>query len=320
MMPFAGIDIGSTMTKVVIADEQEKILASHIGPTGAEHRHLALKVMDDTLRSLAHSRAAGVGGVVSSSTYGKSTSASPPPDRLGITPKAEGNDIVKEITLENLDFIVATGYGRINVPFADKQITEITCHARGIRALFPSARIIIDIGGQDSKGIKLDADGKVANFVMNDKCAAGTGRFLEVISETLGINLTDMGDLALSADGIVQISNTCTVFAEHEVTSRLAEGAGVAEIVAGLHEAIASRVVNMTRHLGIEKDVVVTGGGAKNKGLIRAIAGKVGFDVLTPPEPFITGALGAALVGRDFYNRGVRPAREREKKEVTFFT
>jgi len=275
-MPFAGMDIGSTMTKVAITDEQGKILSSHIGPTGAEHRHLALKVMDETVSKAG-------------------------------------------LSFGELDFIVATGYGRINVPFADRQITEITCHARGIRSLFPSARIIIDIGGQDSKGIKLDADGKVANFVMNDKCAAGTGRFLEVISETLGINLADMGDLALSANGFVQISNTCTVFAEHEVTSRLAEGAGVAEIVAGLHEAIASRVVNMTRHLGIEKDVVVTGGGAKNKGLVRAIAGRVGFPVLTPPEPFITGALGAALVGKDFYDRGIRPAKERKREDVKFF-
>jgi predicted CoA-substrate-specific enzyme activase len=276
-MPFAGIDIGSTMTKVVIVDEIEKILASHIGPTGAEHRHLALKVMDDTLKKAG-------------------------------------------LAFENLDFIVATGYGRINVPFADKQITEITCHARGIRALFPSAKIIIDIGGQDSKGIKLDSEGKVANFVMNDKCAAGTGRFLEVIAETLGINLTDMGDIALKANGFVQISNMCTVFAEHEVTSRLAEGAGVAEIVAGLHEAIAGRVVNMTRHLGIEKDVVVTGGGAKNHGLIKAIEGKVGFPVLTPPEPFITGALGAALVGKDFYDRGMRPAGARRREDVKFFS
>ena len=276
-MPFAGIDIGSTMTKVVIVDDYEKILAFHIGPTGAEHRHLALKVMDETIKKAG-------------------------------------------LSLEKIDFIVATGYGRINVPFADKQITEITCHARGIRALFPSAKIIIDIGGQDSKGIKLDMDGKVANFVMNDKCAAGTGRFLEVISETLGINLTDMGELSLKAHGYVQISNMCTVFAEHEVTSRLAEGAGVAEIVAGLHQAIAARVVNMTRHLGIEKDVVVTGGGAKNIGLVKAIEDKVGFPVFTPPEPFITGALGAALVGKDFYDRGIRPVKERKQEDVTFFS
>jgi (R)-2-hydroxyacyl-CoA dehydratese activating ATPase len=276
-MPFAGIDIGSTMTKVVVVDDQGKMLASHIGPTGVEHRHLALKVLEETL---------GKAGV----------------------------------SFDHLNFIVATGYGRINVPFADKQITEITCHARGIRALFPSAKIIIDIGGQDSKGIKLDSKGKVSNFVMNDKCAAGTGRFLEVIAETLGINLVDMGEIALKADGFVQISNMCTVFAEHEVTSRLSEGAGVAEIVAGLHEAIAGRVVNMTRHLGIEKDVVVTGGGAKNIGLIKSIEGKVGFPVLTPPEPFITGALGAALVGKDFYDRGVRPTKERTREDVKFFS
>jgi (R)-2-hydroxyacyl-CoA dehydratese activating ATPase len=218
-VPFAGIDIGSTMTKVVIVDNKEDIIASIIGPTGAEHRHLALQVTEDALNKAG-------------------------------------------LNLDNLDFIVATGYGRINVPFADKQITEITCHARGIRALFPTARIIIDIGGQDSKGIKLDGEGKVANFVMNDKCAAGTGRFLEVIAETLGIKLTDMGKISLAANGYVQISNMCTVFAEHEVTSRLSEGAKIPEIVAGLHESIAGRVVNMVRHLGLDKDVVVTGGGA----------------------------------------------------------
>jgi (R)-2-hydroxyacyl-CoA dehydratese activating ATPase len=275
-MFFAGIDIGSTMTKVVIADEQEKIVASVIGPTGAEHRHLALKVTENAM------------------------------EKAGLN-------------FDQLDFIVATGYGRISVPFADKQITEITCHARGIRALFPSVRTIIDIGGQDSKGIKLDSTGKVVNFVMNDKCAAGTGRFLEVIAEALGIDLTDMGRIAETANGYVQISNTCTVFAEHEVTSRLAEGAGIPEIVAGLHESIAGRVVNMVRHLGIEKDVVVTGGGAKNAGLIRAIEGKIGFSVLIPPEPFITGALGAALIGRDFVSRGQIRDPERRRQGVTFF-
>jgi predicted CoA-substrate-specific enzyme activase len=275
-MPFAGIDIGSTMTKVVIADEQGKIISSIIGPTGAEHRHLALRVTENAM------------------------------EKAGLN-------------FDNLDFIVATGYGRISVPFADKQITEITCHARGIRALFPSVRTIIDIGGQDSKGIKLDSEGKVANFVMNDKCAAGTGRFLEVIAEALGIDLTDMGRISAMADGYVQISNTCTVFAEHEVTSRLAEGAAIPEIVAGLHESIAGRVVNMVRHLGLEKDVVVTGGGAKNTGLIQAIESKVGFSVLIPPEPFITGALGAALIGKDLVARGLRRDPERRREGVTFF-
>lgn len=275
-MPFAGIDIGSTMTKVILVDQKDKILASIIGPTGAEHRHLALKVMDEALQKAG-------------------------------------------LILEGVDFIVATGYGRINVPFADKQITEITCHARGIKALFPSARIIIDIGGQDSKGIKLDGEGKVANFVMNDKCAAGTGRFLEVISETLGLRLDQLGDISLKAKSLVKISNTCTVFAEHEVTSRLSEGAPIPEIVAGLHESIAGRVVNMVRQLGIEKEVVVTGGGAKDIGLVKAIEDKLGFDVLVPPEPFLTGALGAALVGHDFVQRGLKPDHERRREAVTFF-
>ena len=276
-MIFAGIDIGSTMTKVVILDEHETVLASVIGPTGAAHRHLALKVMNE---------AAG---------------------RCGLS-------------FETLNFIVATGYGRINVPFADKQITEITCHAKGIRAVFPATKIIIDIGGQDSKGIKLDSEGKVANFVMNDKCAAGTGRFLEVIAETLGVQLDQMGALSLSAGTYVKISNICTVFAEHEVTSKLAEGATIPEIVAGLHESIAGRVVNMVRHLGIEKDVVVTGGGAKNIGLVKAIEMKVGFPVLVPPEPFITGALGAALLAKEFVKRGVMREHERRLERVTFFT
>ena len=275
-MPFAGIDIGSTMTKVVIVDRKETVLASVIGPTGVEHRHLALKVMDEAIGQCG-------------------------------------------LTFEALDFIVATGYGRINVPFADKQITEITCHARGIRAIFPTVRIIIDIGGQDSKGIKLDAEGKVANFVMNDKCAAGTGRFLEVIAETLGVKLADMGEISLAAREYVKISNTCTVFAEHEVTSRLAEGATIPEIVAGLHESIAGRVVNMVRHLGIEKDVVVTGGGAKNIGLVKAMEDKIGFPVLVPPEPLLTGALGAALLGKGFFDRGMIRDHERRLESVTFF-
>jgi predicted CoA-substrate-specific enzyme activase len=275
-MPFAGIDIGSTMTKVAIIDNNGTVVGSIIGPTGAEHRHLAFKVMDETIKKAG-------------------------------------------LSFEQIDFIVATGYGRINVPFADKQITEITCHARSIRALFPSVRTIIDIGGQDSKGIKLNSEGKVINFIMNDKCAAGTGRFFEVIAEALGIQLTEMGDLSLKAKEYVKISNTCTVFAEHEVTTRLTDGATIPEILAGLHEAFAGRVVNMVRNLGIEKEVVVTGGGAKNIGLIKAIEDKLGFLVLVPPEPLLTGALGAALLGKDLMARGIVPERERRLEGVTFF-
>jgi len=207
----------------------------------------------------------------------------------------------------------------MNVPFADKQITEITCHARGIRAIFPAARTVMDIGGQDAKGIRLDSEGKVVNFIMNDKCAAGTGRFLEVIAETLGIRLSDMGRLSLTATGPVKISNTCTVFAEHEVTSRLAEGAAIPDIAAGLCESIATRVVTMVRNIGIEREMAVTGGGAKNIGLIKAIEDAVRFPVLIPPEPLLTGALGAALMGKDLVARGAAPERVRKPEGVTFF-
>jgi predicted CoA-substrate-specific enzyme activase len=275
-MPFAGIDIGSTMTKVVIVDQPDTILASVIGPTGAEHRHLGLRLADDCIRKAG-------------------------------------------LSFEKLDYIVATGYGRINVPFADKQITEITCHARGISALFPTARTILDVGGQDSKGIKLNSIGRVVNFIMNDKCAAGTGRFLEVIAETLGVKLQDMGGLSLTATEYVTISNTCTVFAEHEVTSRLAEGASIPNIIAGLHLAIAGRVVNMLRNLVIEKDVAFTGGGAMNIGLVKAVEDTVGFPVMVAPEPLLTGALGAALLGKDFIARGMTPDHERKLEGVTFF-
>ncbi len=264
------------MTKVVIVDQDDRVMAAIIGPTGAEHRHQAMQVMDEAVSQAG-------------------------------------------LTIEQLGFIVATGYGRINVPFADKQITEITCHARCLRFLFPCIRTIIDIGGQDSKGIKLDAAGKVANFVMNDKRAAGTGRFLDVMADTLGIKLGDMGKLSLKARQTLPISSTCTVFAEHEVVSRLSEGAEVADIIAGLHAAIAKRVVNMVCILGVERDVAFTGGGAKNAGLVKAIEEKIGCKLLVASEPLITGAFGAALLGKELAARGFVPERKRKLEAVTFF-
>ena len=278
-MYVAGLDIGSTMTKVVIMNE-ERILTSIIGPTGAEHRRLANMVMEEAL--------------------------------------SQAN-----LSFDDITCVVATGYGRVNVPFADWQITEISCHARGVSSIFPTARTLIDIGGQDCKGIKLSG-GKVVDFVMNDKCAAGTGRFLEVIAEALQVPLGEMGELSLKAKGKVKISNTCAVFAEQEVVSHLAEGASTADIVAGLHDAIASRIHNMVERIGVESDVVVTGGGAKNIGLIRALEGKIGKSVLVPPEPLLTGALGAALLSRERAEKGRKegslPKRERRLGEVTFFT
>ena len=222
---FAGIDIGSTMTKVAIMNDG--LVSWVIGPTGPEHRRLAYKVMEEAL------------------------------DGAGIS-------------FETLAYVVATGYGRINVPFADRQITEISCHARGVYSLLPTARTVIDIGGQDSKGMKLK-NGKLVSFVMNDKCAAGTGRFLEVIAEALGVKLEDLGALSLTAKRVVKISNTCTVFAEQEVTSQLANGEAVENLIAGIHEAIAVRIISLVNKLKIEPDVAVTGGGAKNMGLVRAL-------------------------------------------------
>jgi predicted CoA-substrate-specific enzyme activase len=254
---FAGIDIGSTMTKVAIMGDG--LVASVIGPTGPEHRRLAHRVMEEALTGA----------------------------RLQFT---------------DLSYIVATGYGRINVPFADKQVTEITCHAKGLHSLLPTAKTVVDIGGQDSKGIKLK-NGKVAGFVMNDKCAAGTGRFLEVIAEALGVPLDALGELSLSAQKATTISNTCTVFAEQEVVSQLANGEPVENLIAGIHEAIATRIYAMVSKLKIEPDVAITGGGAKNIGLVRALEVRFGCRVLVPPEPLLTGAIGAALVGKELADK-----------------
>jgi predicted CoA-substrate-specific enzyme activase len=276
---FAGVDIGSTMTKVVIMNEV--VLASVIGPTGPEHRKLANRVMEE---ALAKAR----------------------------------------LAFEEITYVVATGYGRINVPFADKQITEISCHARGVAHLLPEVRTVIDVGGQDSKGIKLK-DGRAVDFVMNDKCAAGTGRFLEVTAEELGVSLNDMGRLSLEAENKVEISSTCTVFAAQEVVAKLSEGAALADIIAGLHEAIAIRIYGMVRRLKIEREVALTGGGAKNIGLVKALEAKLGFPVLVPPEPLLTGAIGAALLGRDIVQEAAKKGEtlvrsERRLQEATLFT
>jgi predicted CoA-substrate-specific enzyme activase len=275
---FAGVDIGSTMTKVVIVSDS--IEASLIGPTGPEHRKLANRVMEEALRQA-------------------------------------------RLTFEDLTYIVATGYGRINVPFADRQITEITCHAKGLHSLLPSVKTVVDIGGQDSKGIKID-NGKVMNFVMNDKCAAGTGRFLEIIADSLGVPLEKIGELSLTAERIAAVSSTCTVFAEQEIISRLAGGEPIANLMAGIHDAVATRVYSLVKKLNVEPDIAVTGGGAKNIGLVRALESKFGQKLLVPPEPLITGALGAALMGRDIFEKyaaeGQKPTRSGHKlEEATFF-
>ncbi|MDI6709317.1 MAG: acyl-CoA dehydratase activase [Thermoanaerobacterales bacterium] len=198
----------------------------------------------------------------------------------------------------DIAFTVATGYGRVNVPFADLQVTEITCHARGAVFLLPGTRTVIDIGGQDSKVIRLDDMGTVVDFAMNDKCAAGTGRFLEVMARALETRVDALSDLAASARRAAPISSMCTVFAESEVVSLVGQGTPREEIVRGLLQSVAERTVNMVHRVGLAREVAMTGGVAKNRGVVRAIAERLGVPVNVPPEPQIVGALGAALIAR----------------------
>jgi predicted CoA-substrate-specific enzyme activase len=208
-----------------------------------------------------------------------------------------------DISLQEITYIVSTGYGRINVPFADKQFTEITCHAKGIVSLFPKAKTIIDVGGQDIKAIKVDTNGKTIDFVMNDKCAAGSGRFIEVIADTLGVLLDKVGDLSLGSKNPAKISNICTIWAQQEVAASLAQGIPVSDLLAGVHQSLADRICRMVNRLKVEEAVIVTGGGGKNKGLLKALSEQLGHEILVPEEPLITGALGAALMGKEIVEK-----------------
>jgi predicted CoA-substrate-specific enzyme activase len=219
------------------------------------------------------------------------------------------------IFFHSITYIVSTGYGRINVPFADKQFTEITCHAKGIISLFPKAKTIIDIGGQDIKAIKIDAAGKITDFVMNDKCAAGSGRFIEVIADTLGVPLDKVGDLSLQSKHPAKISNICTIWAQQEVAASLAQGIPVSDLLAGVHQSLAERINTMVNRLRVEEAVIVTGGGAKNRGLLRALSEQLGREILVPEEPLITGALGAALMGKEIVEQAKQNQTPFETKE-----
>ncbi len=267
---FAGIDLGSTMTKTVIIDQAENICAFSVRHTGAEHRRQAGEAMAEALQK---------GG----------------------------------IALEDIAYVVATGYGRINVPFADKQITELSCHARGLVKWFPHVRLAIDIGGQDSKGMQIQ-NGKLEDFVMNDKCAAGTGRFLEVLASTLGIKVEDLAGLSSRAKGRAEISSPCTVFVRQEVADLLSRGTPIEDIVAGLHYSIASKVAQMVKRLKIEPDVVFTGGVARNSGVVKALEECLQCRLLVPDEPLLSGAFGAALLARE--SRLKEAARETSPRKL----
>ena len=211
------------------------------------------------------------------------------------------DEVTKKLGIGISDFerLVTTGYGRHAVPFADRAVSEIICHAKGANFLLPSARTVIDIGGQDSKIIALDGDGNVTNFVMNDKCAAGTGRFIEVMANVLEVPLEDMGALSLNSRKPCMISSTCTVFAESEVVSLRAKGESRENLIAGIHKGVASRTITMGRSVGFHKDVAFTGGVAKNVGVKQFLEIAIGSQIIVPEEPQIIGALGAALLARE---------------------
>ncbi len=258
-MYYLGIDIGSLSCDAVLIDHSERIIASSVVPTGARNREAIERVTEDVLRSAG-------------------------------------------ISHEDITSIVSTGYGRNRVEKRDSAVTEITCHGRGVMAQKDGIDLLIDIGGQDSKAILFDENGAIKDFAMNDKCAAGTGRFLEAMARVLQVDINEISRLDAGAKGSVTLSSMCTVFAESEVVSLIAEGIEVNEIVRGLNKAIASRTVSMVKRLArntSELSAAMSGGVARNSGVVRAISEAMGCGIFVPPEPDTIGALGAALIAKE---------------------
>jgi len=220
----------------------------------------------------------------------------------GYNAEAAGVKVYEEALAESgldrssIDKIVSTGYGRNSVAFADKTFTEIMAHAAGAHFLNPKIRTIIDIGGQDSKAMALDDKGKVKNFMMNDKCAAGTGRFLEVMARALEVDLDEFGAMSLQSERPSKISSLCTVFAESEVISLIARGEKRADIIAGIHESIAARVSSMLARIGVTEPVMITGGVARNRGVVAALESKLSVTIAVSPHAQVNGAIGAAVL------------------------
>ncbi|MBI2890696.1 MAG: 2-hydroxyglutaryl-CoA dehydratase [Nitrospirae bacterium] len=259
MAYYLGLDIGSLSCDAVVVDRDEKVRASTVVPTGARNRQAIARATEEVLA------AAG-------------------------------------IAKEDITAIVSTGYGRERVEGRLTAVTEITCHARGIRALFPDTQLLIDIGGQDSKAIRLNKEGKVVQFAMNDKCAAGTGRFLEAMARALQVEIDELGEMDLGSQSGLALSSMCTVFAESEVVSLIADGHEVKEIVAGLNRAIARRTLSLVKRVSPQINgvaVAMSGGVARNAGVVRAIGEVLKCGVVVPPEPDTVGALGAALIARE---------------------
>ena len=210
------------------------------------------------------------------------------------------------LSLKDIAYIVSTGYGRVNVPFSQATITEISCHARGSNWLFPEVRTILDMGGQDCKAIRCDEQGRVTDFALNDKCAAGTGRYLERIARTLGLELEQIGPLSLQpVEGALPVSSLCAVFAERDVNNLMRRGKHVNDILAGATDAIASRILTLLSQVRVTEALCISGGVAKNIGVVKRLEEKLNLKARIAFEPQIVGGLGAALFARDKVTKGV---------------
>ena len=210
------------------------------------------------------------------------------------------------LSLKDIANIVATGYGANTVDFASQQVTDISCCARGINCIFPEVRTVIDVGGQASKVIRVNAEGRATNFVISERCAAGSGRFLQIIANVLRIELASVGPLSLQSKNPVTYTTGCAVFGESEAVSRVAEGTPKEDILAGVHNAIAAKISNLIDRVGLEKECALTGGGALDAGLVKRVEEKLGIHLLVPPQPQLTAALGAALLAEERLASNVR--------------
>jgi predicted CoA-substrate-specific enzyme activase len=215
-----------------------------------------------------------------------------------------------DVREEEVEYIVGTGYGRYKVTFGNTQVTEISCHGRGAVHMFPATRTVVDMGGQDTKAIRVSAVGEIVDFCMNDKCAAGTGRFLGAASSALDIPLDQLGPTALRGEKPVKISTTCTVFAESEVLSWLGKGKKIEDILLGVHQSIAGRSTGLLRRVGIEEEITFTGGVARNVAMIEALQHSLGHAVNVSEDSHYMGALGAALFALDHILAARHPARQ----------
>ena len=208
-----------------------------------------------------------------------------------------------------VEFVVGTGYGRFKIPFGDAQITEISCHARGAVHLFPDTRTIVDIGGQDTKASSVDERGEVVDFSMNDKCAAGTGRFLEAAAVTLGLTLEEIGPLSIQSSHRLRMTNVCTVFVESEIMAHMMKGERVEDILRGVHNAIAGRSISLLRRVGINPAVTFTGGVSRNAGMVRSLEEQLELPVHVSPLSQHIGAIGAGLFALDRARGGAETIR-----------